>query len=74
MQVGSIHRDDMITVYHPNTIEEAIHLGQGTKWCTVARNKNMFDTYNKYGPMYIVVPKDPMYPGEKYQIHTSTIH
>jgi hypothetical protein len=30
---------------------------------------NYFDTYNRQGPLYILLPKTPNYKGEKYQLH-----
>lgn len=47
----------------------ACYYGQGTQWCTAARNNNMFNRYNKDGRMYILLPKQPQYEGEKYQLH-----
>jgi hypothetical protein len=32
----------------------------------------MFDTYNRNGPMFIFIPKNPQYEGEKYQVHLSS--
>lgn len=72
MSVEPVYRDDKVTIYQPNNVEESIHLGQGTRWCTAARNNNMFDHHNQDGPMYIVVPRRPKHPGEKYQIHTKS--
>lgn len=50
----------------------ACYYGQGTQWCTAARNNNMFNRYNKDGRMYILLPKQPQYEGEKYQLHFPT--
>lgn len=57
-------------VVYPKDQEAAIYYGQGTKWCTAAtKSHNYFDQYNRQGPMYILLPKNPEYEGEKYQLH-----
>uniref|UniRef100_A0A6C0JU29 Leucine-rich repeat domain-containing protein n=1 Tax=viral metagenome TaxID=1070528 RepID=A0A6C0JU29_9ZZZZ len=66
-------KTDEVTVYHPKTKEASCYYGQGTKWCTAStKSSNMFDTYNKDGPLYIIVPKDPKKEGEKYQMHVQS--
>jgi hypothetical protein len=52
----------------PLTQEASCKLGSGTKWCTAARENNMFDQYTKEGPLYIWKDKN----GEKYQFHFGT--
>ncbi len=50
----------------------AIYYGQGTnpRWCTsYTDSDNRFDEYNKRGPLYVLLPKNPRYVGEKYQMH-----
>ena len=49
----------------PETEEASKILGKGTKWCTAADNNNMFDEYNKAGPLYVWKDKS----GKKYQFH-----
>lgn len=68
----TIHRGEDCLIIHPQDIQAAIFYGQGTKWCTAARNNNMFNSYNQSGPLYIIIPKEPKYNGEKYQIHLAT--
>jgi hypothetical protein len=63
------YNDDEIRVIVPEDEAAACYYGQGTRWCTAAKNNNMFNTYNEDGPMYIVIPKHPKHPGEKYQLH-----
>lgn len=41
------------TLTIPETKEASCELGRGTKWCTAADNRNMFDYYNRQGPLYI---------------------
>jgi hypothetical protein len=51
----------------------ACYYGQGTRWCTAAtEGNNYFQHYNRQGPLYIILPKQPKYDGEKYQVHTSS--
>ena len=56
----------------PHTKEASILYGKGTRWCTAATNNNFFDSYNRSGPLYIMKPKAPEYPGEQYQFHMNT--
>ena len=68
-----LYEDDVIRVVVPHNEEAAVYYGQGTRWCTAARNdNNMFDYYNRDGRLYIVLPKAPSYTGEKYQLHLET--
>lgn len=64
-----IYRDSEIRVIVPKDKAAACYYGQGTKWCTAARSNNMFDQYHKMGDMYIIMPNNPKYEGEKYQFH-----
>lgn len=50
----------------PETKEASCELGRGTKWCTAAQNRNMFDYYTKDGPLYIWIDKKDK---AKYQFH-----
>jgi len=57
-------------VIHPKDQDAACYYGQGTRWCTAAtKGENYFDNYNRNGPLYIIIPKQPKYQGEKYQLH-----
>ena len=67
-----IYKDETIRVIVPKNKAAACYYGQGTRWCTAGRNRNMFDTYNPMGDMYIVIPANPQYEGEKYQLHFPT--
>jgi hypothetical protein len=49
----------------PETKEASCQIGTGTKWCTAARNNNMFDYYTNDGPLFIWIDKS----GDKYQFH-----
>ncbi len=68
-----IYQDRFITVVHPTTEAAACHYGRGTKWCTAALvSDNMFNYYNKDGPLYIITPKKPKHNGEKYQLQPAS--
>jgi len=51
--------------------KSACYYGQGTRWCTAAKNDNMFSHYDDMGDLIILIPKKPGYKGEKYQIHNN---
>lgn len=67
-----VYEDHLCKIYYPENKEQSCKLGRGTRWCTAAENDNMFDNYNERGNMYIIVPKKPLYKGEKYQIHQAS--
>ena len=60
---------EQIAVYAPKSKVESQYYGRATQWCTAAKKDCMFDHYYSDGPLYIVVPKNPQYKGEKYQLH-----
>jgi hypothetical protein len=51
----------------PLTEEASCKIGSGTKWCTAANKNNMFESYNKHGPLYVWV--DYKRDKKKYQFH-----
>lgn len=62
------------TVIIPKTEEASCYYGQNTKWCTAATDdNNMFSHYARDGNLYIIIPKNPAYNGEKYQVHFNPI-
>lgn len=61
-----------LRVIQLNDETAARYYGQGTRWCTAADKRNMFDHYNDYGPLWVVLPKKPHHAGEKYQLHVQT--
>ena len=67
-----IYKDETIRVIVPKNEAASCYYGQGTRWCTAGRNRNMFDLYHPQGDMYIVLPAKPQYEGEKYQLHFPT--
>jgi hypothetical protein len=63
------YSDEQMRVIIPENETAACYYGQGTRWCTAAREHNMFDSYSSDGPLYIIIPKQPQHTGEKYQLH-----
>jgi len=62
-----IFENELVKVYQPLTEEASCRLGRNTRWCTAAKENNMFEAYSKKGPIKIIVPKQPLHIGEKYQ-------
>lgn len=59
-----------VRVIVPFDEEAAKYYGRGTTWCTAANKNNFFNEfYSPYGKLFIVIPKNPNYPGEKYQLY-----
>ena len=57
----------------PHDQEASCYYGQGTQWCTASRNNNMFNDYSTDGePLFVVIPKNPEYQGQKFQLHFCT--
>ena len=71
-QSAEVFNNAEVRIIRPDNEKAACYYGQGTAWCTAARNNNMFDRYNNDGPMYIILPKNPKHDGEKYQIHSES--
>ena len=69
-QAKEVYQDSEVRVIVPLDQDAACYYGQGTRWCTAAtQGQNYFEHYNSEGPLYIIIPKKPEYPGEKYQLH-----
>lgn len=67
-----LYRDSKLIVLIPNDVEAACYYGQGTRWCTAGKNNNMYKHYTgatNSSPLYIIIPRQPAYPNEKYQFH-----
>lgn len=65
-----IYDENGILVIHPLDKEASCRYGRGTRWCTAStRGHNYFDSYNRKGPLYMLIPRRPNYTGEKYQFH-----
>ena len=68
----TVFDNDAVRIIVPKNEEAACYYGQGTRWCTAARENNMYSRYAKDGNLYILLPKKPQYEGEKYQLHFSS--
>lgn len=68
-QAEQVYDDPHVRVIVPKDEAAACYYGQGTRWCTAAtEGNNYFDSYNRRGPLYILLPKNPTHDGEKYQL------
>ena len=61
-----VYEDSEWKIVIPHTEETSCIYGANTRWCTAGREDNMFDYYNKKGPLYININK---ITGDKYQFH-----
>ena len=59
-----IHSGSGVTIHHIKTEDAACAYGAGTRWCTSGEKNNMFDHYNKKGPIHVI-----QHQGRKYQFH-----
>ena len=66
-----VYKDADVRIIVPEDEAAACYYGQGTRWCTAGDKDNRFNDYNSEGTLYIMLPKSPKYPGEKYQLHFS---
>ena len=63
-QFKQIYRDDQLIVVQLLDQTAARWWGQGTKWCTAAKNNNQFSHYAQDGPIYVIIDR---VANEKYQ-------
>ena len=64
------YEDDTVLVVVPEDEAASCKYGRNTRWCTAAtKGFNRFEEYNRTGKLYILIPKQPVYDGEKYQLH-----
>jgi hypothetical protein len=69
-KADTVYEDGDVKVVIPRDQAAACAYGRQTRWCTAAtKGQNYFEHYNKDGPLYILLPKSPDTPGEKYQLH-----
>lgn len=52
-----LYDDNDIKVVSPKTEAASCFFGRNTRWCTAAKNDNMFNRYHENGPLYIVLLK-----------------
>jgi hypothetical protein len=70
---SKVYEDEDVIVVIPHDEDAACKYGRQTRWCTAAtKGYNYFDQYDRKGPLYILIPKKPQYPSEKYQLHFET--
>ena len=62
-----VHSGNGVTIHHIKTKGAACSYGAGTKWCTAGEKNNMFDHYNKEGPIFVI-----QHQGRKYQFHNDS--
>ena len=62
-----IFRDDELVVVKLLDETAAKFWGRNTQWCTAADKHNMFNNYFKDGPIFVISPRHPIRPGERYQ-------
>ncbi len=65
--------NSVVRIITPFDERAAIYFGQDARWCTARDDEdNRFNYYNSKGKLYILIPKQPKYMGEKYQLHFET--
>ena len=62
-----IYRDDELVVVKLLDETAAKFWGRNTQWCTAAQRGNMFRYYANQGPLFVITPRKPTLPGERYQ-------
>jgi prephenate dehydratase len=65
-QATLLYNDATVKVVVPHTEAASCYFGVNTRWCTVAKNDNQFNKYNKISPLYIVLIK-PI--NQRFQFH-----
>lgn len=60
-----VHSGNGVLIHHIKTEGASCLFGAGTKWCTAAKNNNMFSMYAERGPLFII-----QHQGRKYQFHS----
>jgi hypothetical protein len=68
----TVFENAAVRIIVPKNEAASCYYGQGTRWCTAGRDNNMYDRYARDGDLYILLPKQPKYEGEKYQLHFSS--
>jgi hypothetical protein len=69
-QAEVIYNGSDYKVIVPKTKEAACYFGVHTQWCTAATDSyNAFDTYNRSGPLYIILDKKN---NRRWQFHLET--
>lgn len=66
---NEIHNSPNLVVHNPQTREASCELGMKTKWCTSAKNNNMFPSHHAFGDFYVIRGKDKDGKNAKYGVH-----
>jgi hypothetical protein len=66
-----IQDDNNVKIIEPLTEITSCKYGANTKWCTSGKNNNQYSRYTKRGRIYVLIPKNPIHNGEKYQLFIS---
>jgi hypothetical protein len=64
-----VFKGSNLRVIVPENEEAACYYGNGTKWCTAAKQNNMFDRYANDGSLYILNFKNLGGKFRKFQLH-----
>jgi len=68
--VTRVYEDSDILIVSPKTHSASCKYGANTKWCTTEKDDpTKFIEYTEKGPLYIIIPKNPIRDNEKYQLH-----
>jgi hypothetical protein len=69
-QAKVVYNTSTYKIVIPLTKEASCYFGMNTQWCTAAtRGQNYFDSYNKDGPLYIILEKAT---NKRWQFHVAT--
>lgn len=72
-QASKVFENGDVLVVVPHDEAAACRYGAETHWCTAAtKGENYFNHYSRQGKLYIIIPKNPEYDKEKYQLHFPT--
>ena len=65
-----LYRSNRMVIAVPMTVEASCWWGQGTQWCTAARNNNAFEQYHKEAPLIVIcLRKVGDLPARKLQLY-----
>jgi len=59
---------DNVQVVIPFNRQTSCYFGRNTRWCTAGKERNAFTNYSERGNLFIIIPKRPTRPTEKYQL------
>lgn len=62
------YENNEVRIIIPEDQKAACYYGRGTIWCTSGLVHNEFKKYDEVGTLFILIPKNPQYENEKYQV------